>query len=314
MYYPYFRGKQFDLITLRENADLLAKAGFVPIVEPVKEVLSGLTRSVEAINNAGGELILIVNPSNGDHSENSDALNKLLQEEFKEHVKISPGVLLTEGMSLEKIAGICNLYKDRLVTLIHNGFVPAKALAEQLGRDGTNARHVFIEDQCGLLYRKHFVNAKRILVRNGFKRRANREHPVIEKFSDLHVTYDQLGMDGFGDYLIVGDEYSTTGGPAYAVAIHLTCIDPETEDVMFIHHFKSIRFDTPTDPAGKFAEAAQKLADEVNRPGTCIRRTKAVVEFLSLHASGHFPGLGYVKKLTMDHHIETLAAYFQKPE
>ena len=29
-------------------------------------------------------------------------------------------------------------------------------------------------------------------------------------------------MDGFGDFLIVGDDYSDTGGPAYAVAIHLT--------------------------------------------------------------------------------------------
>jgi hypothetical protein len=29
-----------------------------------------------------------------------------------------------------------------------------------------------------------------------------------------------------------------------------------------------------------------------------------------LHADGHFPGLGYVKKLSMSHHIETLAHYF----
>lgn len=121
-------------------------------------------------------------------------------------------------------------------------------------------------------------------------------------------------MDGFGDFLIVGDEFSVTGGPAYAVAIHLTCIDPEHDDVMLIHHFKSIRYETPTDPAGKFAEAVQKLVDEVNRPGTIIFRTKAVDEFNGLHLSGHFPGLGYVKKLSMNHHIETLAEYFKSAE
>jgi hypothetical protein len=29
-----------------------------------------------------------------------------------------------------------------------------------------------------------------------------------------------------------------------------------------------------------------------------------------LYEQGHFPGLGYVKKLSMNHHIETLARYF----
>lgn len=311
MYYPYFRGKQFDLITLRESAELMAKAGFVPIVEPVKEALSGLMRSIEAVSGAGGGMVLIVNPVNGDHSGNSDALTKLLQVELKEHANISPGVLLTEEMSLADISTICGLYKDRLVTLIHNGFASARALAEQLAREQTTVRHVFIEEQCGLLYTKHFKGAQRVLVRNGFRRRANREHPEIEKFSDLHATFLELGMNGFGDFLIVGDEYSVSGGPAYAVAIHLTCIDPENDDTMFMHHFKSIRFDTPTDPAGKFAEAVKKLVDEVDRPGTNILRTKAVEEFCALHQSGHFPGLGYVKKLSMSHHIETLAAYFQ---
>ena len=33
MYYPYFRGKQFELIAIRESATLLADSSFVPIVE-----------------------------------------------------------------------------------------------------------------------------------------------------------------------------------------------------------------------------------------------------------------------------------------
>jgi hypothetical protein len=37
--------------------------------------------------------------------------------------------------------------------------------------------------------------------------------------------------------------------------------------------------------------------------------TSAVKEFRDLHAKGHFPGLGYVKKLSMNHHIETLADF-----
>ena len=117
-------------------------------------------------------------------------------------------------------------------------------------------------------------------------------------------------MDGFGDFLIVGDDYSEGGGPAYAVAIHLTFIDPEQDDSMQIYHFKSERQDTPKDPAGKFAEALSDMMDTLNASGSNVLETSAVKEFRMLHEKGHFPGLGYVKKLSMNHHIETLARLF----
>ncbi len=109
--------------------------------------------------------------------------------------------------------------------------------------------------------------------------------------------------------MIVGDDFSETGGPAYAVAIHLTFIDPDKDDAMFIYHFKSDTQDTPTDPAGKFEEALNNMMDVIDRPSSKVYETAAVEEFRQLHSDGHFPGLGYVKKLSMSHHIQTLANY-----
>lgn len=311
MYYPYFRGKQYDLITLRDCAQVLAEAGFIPILEPVKEALTGLMRSVEALTSAGGRLILIVNPSNGHHVRDCGPIHDFMRTPLGKHVNISPAFVLSSETSVAEISDFLTEYHGRELTFIHSGFANAKSLVEYLGDSVKNIRQVFIDGRCSSLYMKHFRDADRILVRDGFERRANREHPPVEIFSDLHVTFDDLGMQGFGDFLIVGDEFSLTGGPAYAVAIHLTCIDGDNDDVMLVHHFKSIRFETPTDPAGKFAEALQKLVDEVNTPGTKILRTPAVEEFFSLHAQGHFPGLGYIKKLSMNHHVQTMAAYFK---
>jgi hypothetical protein len=53
MYHPYFRGKQYDLLTIREMAPLLKTAGFRPIIEPVKETLSGLQKGLDAVVEAG---------------------------------------------------------------------------------------------------------------------------------------------------------------------------------------------------------------------------------------------------------------------
>ena len=118
-------------------------------------------------------------------------------------------------------------------------------------------------------------------------------------------------MSGFGDFLTVGDDYSESGGPAYAVAIHLTFINSDQDNAMYIYHFLSENNDTPTDPAGKFGEALGKMIRMLNSGKSQIFESTAVKEFRDLKARGHFPGLGYVKKLSMKHHVETLANFLK---
>jgi hypothetical protein len=309
MYHPYFRGKQYELITVRETAPVLAASGFVPIIEPVKETLNGLQRTLKAVCDAGGRAIVIVNPHHGVHADDGQNISELLHSGFLDQPDIAAGVLLKKTMTVHEAIKSCQDHKDHDMALIHAGFTDAKGLADGLGAHMNDMRHVFFEPYCGKLYRKHFSGAQRILLRDGFQRRRNRDHPPVELFSDLHVTYQEEGMDGFGDFLIVGDDYSESGGPAYAVAIHLTFIDPTKDDAMFIYHFVSESQDTPTDPAGKFGEALSLMMTRLARPNHHILETSAVAEFRDLYKRGHFPGLGYVKKLSMKHHIETLADF-----
>jgi len=170
--------------------------------------------------------------------------------------------------------------------------------------------NVFIDTKdSGTLYRRHFKDGQAVLIRDGFRKKKNSEYvdPDVEHFSDLHLTYKDEGMSGFGDFLTVGDGYAEGGGPAYAVAIHLTFIDDDSDSSMFIRHFVSDTNLTPADPAGKFSEALGKLAIAVRAPRSKILVTNAVREFLALHDRGHYPGLGYVKKLSMRHHLELMA-------
>lgn len=309
MYYPYFRGKQFELITIREMAGLLAEKEFIPVIEPVRESLSGLTKTLTAICEAGGHAIVVVNPYHGDHQEDGASITGLLQEYFTDCRNISAGILLRNDMDIGDIMACYNQHASHHPALVHAGFTAPKALAAELGNNMPSLTNIFIDDHANLLYRKHFDRSKRILIRDGFKRKRNADYPEIEEFSDLHVTYRDRGMAGFGDFLMVGDAYTEGGGPAYAVAIHLTFIDPDKDDVMYIYHFVSDTKDTPTDPAGKFAQALAKLITKLDSGTSHILETEAIKEFRALHAKGHFPGLGSVKKLSMKHHIETLANY-----
>ena len=310
MYHPYFRGKQFELITIREMAPLMAKVGFLPIIEPVREALKGLERALTEICKADGQAIVVVNPFHGDHAEDGVSISALLEKDFLDKGGITAGILLQNDMDTAAALTCYQRHKAHSPTFIHAGFTEAKILAEQLGDGLKDTSHVFFEKHCHKLYRKHFKGAaKRVLLRDGFERRRNADHPPIELFSDLHVTYEEEDMDGFGDFLIVGDDYIEGGGPAYAVAIHLTFIDPDKDDVMYIYHFVSTTRDTPTDPAGKFGQALEKLIKKLDSGKSNLLESSAITEFRDLHAKSHFPGLGYVKKLSMNHHIETLADF-----
>lgn len=310
MYFPYFRGKQYELITIRENAPRLAQAAFVPIIEPVKESLGGLEKALTAVCDAEGKAVVIVNPHHGSLRADGDAISTLLREKFLPRDEVAAGILLKAEMPLNEAVECYAQHRDHELTFVHAGFLHGKALAQELGAELPSTRHVFVGD-VSKLYQRHFQGCERVLVKDGFiRRKRNADHPMLEEFSDLHLVYREEGMTGFGDFLTVGDDYMESGGPAYSVAIHLTFIDGARDDVMFIYHFKSKRSDTPGDPAGKFAEALNAMMETLGAPGSKVYESEAVKEFRSLHERGHFPGLGYIKKLSLQHHIETLAEFF----
>ncbi|WGD37493.1 sce7725 family protein [Lysinibacter sp. HNR] len=310
MYYPFFRGKQFELLAIRESASTIANAGFVPIIEPVRETFTGLHRALQELVTKGATAAVIVNPRHGDHKEDTENLTAYLEESYSDNDAISPALLLTNSLTTEDAIALVSRYKDRTVTIIHAGFTDGKGLSTALPNE--KYTHVFLDTR-NILYRRHFKNTQkgvqRILIEDGFERKKNAEYDLIDRFSDLHVTYSELGGDGYGDFLTIGDYYTEGGGPAYAVAIHLTFIDPQQDDAMFVYHFKSDTNDTPVDPAGKFSQALSKLLAELDRDDANILNTSAIQEFRDLHEKGHFPGLGYVKKLSIKHHLETLASY-----
>lgn len=312
MYYPYLRGKQFELILLRDKAKFLAENNIHPIIEPVRNDFKALKRALNVLNNEKVNCTFIVNPQAGQKPvKTSRILEELIDDSFKDYQYISIGYILHTGSNTADLMTLLKKYGKKPFTLLHYGFSNGKKLAINIKGHANIKRHIFIEGFAGKLYQRHFKNKdgiSRILIRNGFKpQRKNSLYPKNEHFSDLHVTFEDEGMNGFGDYLIVGDDYSETGGPAYAVAIHLTYLDSDED--MFIYHFISDQTDSITDPGGKFLEALEKLVKEIKKPTSLIFKSEACSEYLELYNKQHYPGLGYLKKLSIQHHIELIADF-----
>jgi hypothetical protein len=312
MYYPYFRGKKNELKLLRERASFIANNNIHPILEPVRENVSPLSKTLKELAKYEVQLVLVVNPQNGELKTNPQPILKLSQDQLKGYVGLSLGYIVTAQTDKSKLKEDIQRKSDYSASIIHYGYADGNGLATSLQGLANIKEHIFIEGYAGKLYRKHFKNGGKphVLIRDGFQIRKNETYPDTEHFSDLHLTYTDEGVQDFGDFLIVGEKYMDRGFAAYAVAIHLTYLDQDND--MHIRHFVSDRSGSTADQAGKFLEALNKLVAEINRSGSHIYHSEACGEYTYLHKIGHFPGLGYLKKLSMQHHLELIANYLSR--
>ena len=312
MYYPYLRGKQFELILLRDNPGIIA-GNVHPIIEPVRKDFKSLTRALEVLSSEKVLYTLVINPITGEKPVSQESIITFIENKSSELKTVSLGYILNADSDIDELIRLLENYRDKDFSIIHYGYPNSRIIADEVNAFENVKRHIFIDGYAGKLYQRHLIKdgVERILIRDGFKlQRKNALYPESEHFSDLHITYPDEGMDGFGDFLTVGDDYSETGGPAYAVAIHLTYLNEEND--MFIYHFVSDRTDSPTDPGGKFLEALQKLILKGREANSLIFKSKAYQEFNELYEKQHYPGLGYVKKLSMQHHLELIIDFLKK--
>lgn len=304
MYYPYFRGKQNELILIREQAELISQSKIIPIIEPVKKNLSPLNRAIEQLDKYETKYILVINPIFGDFRDD----NSLIIDFLKSCKNIIIGIIITANSKIDNILLLLEEFKDNEIAILHQGFTDGKNLAEKI-KDYNIGKHIFVNTEQNKLYQRHFKSSgDRILIRDSFRKKTNASYLPEEHFSDLHITYDEEGMDGFGDFLIVGDDYSESGGPARAVAIHLTYLKNIDDDNMYIKHYVSDRVEGVSDPGGKFLEALRKLVDDISQYPDEFD-TEACGTYIELYEKEHFPGLGYAKKLSMQHHLEIIAKF-----
>lgn len=311
MYYPYLRGKQFELVMLREMGSVIAEHKFVPIIEPVKSNLSPLQRAVDVLMEQSCNFILIMNPHVGELKLNPKSIfNNVIDKQLSEYKNYSVGIHLSASDDLVEIGEMLDKVKAP-ISLIHNGFREANDLVELIKvKKPEIVNHIFAENRDSTLYRRHFKGTNRVIVQDGFISRSNKDYPDTETFSELYLTYSDLGCNGFGDFLTVGCDFKEGGGPAYAVAIHITYVDTSADNQIAIKHYKSNDVDSSSNPGGKFLQALEKLVADVNAKGSLILKTKAIQEYLNYYDSKHFPGLGFVKKLSMQHHVELMAHLF----
>ncbi|MDR2145840.1 MAG: sce7725 family protein [Tannerella sp.] len=265
MYYPYLRGKQFELIALREFADLYDNYKVIPIIEPVKAAFNSMVLAVSAMKKKGLKFVVILNPQVGDIIGQMQIIETGLADVLPDRTVWSPAFIVNNNNHQQIITQINNQnYQHVFLICKDNLDTSALTLAQMIQMD--NVTHIVSTASSTRIKRLAQRNSKSVirLDDNFIPQRKNSDFLSIpeEMFTEEYNFFSDDGYDGISDYTVLPSEFVESGMGPVAVAIHWT-YEKNTESV-WVRHFVS---DTNVDRSnvqGKFAEAARKAVEFLN--------------------------------------------------
>lgn len=305
MYFPFLRAKQFELLALKDALPLLSKYKTVisPIIEPVKDS-STLVRTLQALAANNINFNLILNPVVGDLIYKVDYIRTIIDKALANYSNFQISFnIQNENSVSECLELVKEIHHESFkgFTFVHNTTLNSFIDFQKFSSITYN---VINFNKTSRRYHRNFPLETRVSLDDHFNLMPKNSHysqQIDEPFTEEHLYYKEDGYEGFSDFLTIGELYSEGGFLPYAVVIHITYCDDENK--IRIRHFVSDSNQDPSDIAGKFAEALQKLIVWDKKMNL---KSEAMKEFRELHRKGHFPGLGTIKKLSIFHHLETV--------
>jgi hypothetical protein len=307
MYFPYLRGRQFELIALRELLDS-NKIGnkIIPVIEPIKPT-STLAKTLSDYTQKKHLHAVVMNPEVGTFSvtmKEKSAENDSVAAEIYEDAKSE--YFIKAYIMKPRVVKTLNQRDDKDQLMIVN---PSRDCLDDYLRiyDEIEPKYTLLPDD-RTFSRK--ASHSKIMFEDKFtkaEKNADYSKKVDEFFSEDHLYYNTEGFKGFSDFSVVGSEYNESGFAPSAVAIHIVYFDKDK--VLRIHHFVSDSNVGKRDSAGKFGEALVKLINWIEENN--VPRTLGLQGFVDCYEEGKYPGLGTVKKYSIMHHLELMNMFLE---
>jgi hypothetical protein len=302
-YVPFFRGKQNELMALRDLAERIAERGnVIPLIEPIKA--NPTTRiSLDRYIDVSMPFMYICNPSYGDFVNQPEALfTELTEQMLMEYDNWTPVLQVRMESTGNELSSFLDRYEQREVAVLYQGLPSNRTARSLLSNEGIT-RHVFLAGRVPSDYIDSIDMSRQVLISDPFNRQKNADYPPREFFTNMNTLPGNPSRVDFGDFSIAGNAFAESGGPAYAVALHHIHFEGSSGP-LYVSHFISDRTDTSADPGGKTQEALEKLVAALDELSP--NNTSACDEYREIAEAQVFRGLGYMKKLAIKHHLEVL--------
>lgn len=305
MYFPLLRGKQYELVALKEFAEANPDNQYLcPIIEPVRVLPDALVRAADVLSSNGFRYCIVLNPEKGDFALET---NRFRIEDYLHlfddiHIKPIPA-FIADGKS----AAVLDM-------IVQNGLQDAMVIFE----DSFDMENMNDTALCELSAVSYIVcgpvdsrSNKRYLMRTGKNiirlddnfvvRKPNTAYRGVEEdpYTEEPFYYKNDHFYGFADYCVLPKAFVEGGTTPTAVAIHLTY--KKRDDAIWVRHFVSDEAYDTRNIRDKFGNAVNKVVSFY-----CNVAHTDAAQWL-IQNSDRYPGLGVLKKITMENHMELIS-------
>lgn len=311
MYFPYLRGRQYELLAIRE---LMGKqelnSNIIPIIEPVK-LSSTLLSTIREVIKVGKQISVICNSDIDSFKDDFYSDEKTTEKEKFLELLESPLVLKTFIVKKDWKEDIKNfkVTNSKEMIIICNNIDFINEYNDEY-KDGVYPKYTIVPEDPK--FRRRIIAENLVSLDDKFNKRSRNSDYLItpdEFFSEEHLYYNENKSVGFSDYSVIGKEFSEGGFAPYAVAIHMVYFDCN-DNSLRIKHYVSDSNEDIKNPAKKFYEAITKLNNDKHKLG----KTKALEKLVEYYETQGYPGLGSIKKLSLIHHLELINNFFNNGE
>lgn len=307
MYIPYLYGRQEELRALDDLASGLAQHGrVVPLVEPT-EVQPLLHTKLSAARAAGAQVMVVANPTRGDLANPVAAATAIasIGTDLADASLVRPVFRENPTQGLPELQQFLLQYPNRPIgVVLTTDAIPGADLLKALGQ--RDYLVLFAPEVDPATYASSIPRSKSVVISDNFPGRTrNIDYALTldESFGSDLITWRGDGWAGFSDFTVLPPEsFAATGGPAVAVAIHLTYMSGQT---MRVRHFVSDA-GTRGQNAPKWAVILPQLQAVVAASPTMFDNTQGLAAFIT-QAGGVYTSPGTSKRQQIGHHVETVA-------
>lgn len=306
MYYPYLRGKLFELETLLEVSGDVYKNTF-PIIEPVNNNRTAVLRYKSLVQRKI-PFIFIVNPRHPKVPFSIARIQQLFIEDIlSDHTNLTLGYIVDQLSSTAELSAFLRANPDHPKAVIFKYTLTSADLAAYDTVLKAHTPEILLFDDRKISSRMLKTlnwHTNQVIITDGFQRQdRNADYPLMDAFDSYTSTWVEDGWQGMGDYLTIGDHFAEGGGQPYVVTFHITV--PNGNDLE-IYHYSSTTLSTVKGRVGpKFLEACNML---VSSPHTTPLSSTGLSNYRDWNSRSHTSVLGAAKKASMKHHIEMVSS------
>lgn len=305
-YYPFMRGKQYEILSLRDFYIRVRPAhqgGLVnPIIEPVKPLDNKQFKDLFSALNNNDYLYIVYNPEVGNYSGNTFSPDEYIDffKDWGGKVRFLFNYSTETANHLDEFK---NISPKKRIFYIHE-------ITSNIEDDVINCLdpedYVMANGSILWQLKMHGLQDEKVIAIQDPFRKENKNADYINTNEYLFIDqkmFAKASFAGYSDFLTIGDNYSESGFTPRSVAIHWSYTYENNISSIYLNSFASESNSMSTsDIGGKFIEAAKKINDFVEREN--IYRTQGFNDLKGKFEEDKYPGLGSIKRYSMLNHLE----------